>query len=60
MLAEVRVMSYEGSTARASREASARLYPSYPTVAGVVAGPVAKGKGKHNIFTTDEGCHRGR
>eukprot|EP00975_Prorocentrum_lima_P040179 8439707-Prorocentrum_lima.AAC.1 len=60
MLGKVRVRSEEERTARASREASARLSPSYPTAAGAVAGCTFKGKGTCNIFNTDEECHLGR
>eukprot|EP00975_Prorocentrum_lima_P058923 12356258-Prorocentrum_lima.AAC.1 len=60
MLGEVRVRSDEERTARASGEASARLSPSYPAVAGAIAGPTSKGKGKRNMFKTHEGRLLGR
>eukprot|EP00975_Prorocentrum_lima_P032975 6923412-Prorocentrum_lima.AAC.1 len=60
MMGEVRVRSNEERYARALREASARLSPSYTSTASAATSPATKGKGHCNKFTTDEGCYLGR
>eukprot|EP00975_Prorocentrum_lima_P006715 1444198-Prorocentrum_lima.AAC.1 len=60
MLGEVRVRTDAGKTAKASRDASARVSCPYPSAAGAVTGPIPKGKGICKIFSTDEGCPLGR
>eukprot|EP00975_Prorocentrum_lima_P024041 5058822-Prorocentrum_lima.AAC.1 len=45
MLGEVRVSADEAKSAKASRDASAHVSYPYSLDAGVVAGPIPKGKG---------------
>eukprot|EP00975_Prorocentrum_lima_P068944 12923392-Prorocentrum_lima.AAC.1 len=52
-------MSEEERTAKATREASARLSPSYTSTTSAATSPATKGKGTCNQFNTDEGCYLG-